>query len=295
MNKKVVGIGETVWDVFPSGKRLGGAPVNFAFFAKEFGAEAYPVSAVGEDALGDETMEALKATGLGLGYIQRNTSPTSRVLVRMDEFGVPRYEIVEGVAWDSMNCDDRTLALLSDADVVCWGTLAQRSAQSHGSIMKMVAAAPSQCLKVYDINLRQHYFSREIVEESLRCADILKLNEDELPVVSELLSLEGDVRECICSLARRFSLSNVIYTCGSVCSEIYGAEGLISRLDTPKVNVVDTVGAGDSFTATYVIARLNGASVAEAHALAVEVSAFVCTRSGAINPLPERLRMGASR
>ncbi len=295
MNKKVVGIGETVWDIFPSGKRLGGAPVNFAFFAKEFGAEAYPVSAVGDDAPGDEAMEALDAAGLRLGFIQRNSNPTGRVLVKTDGTGVPRYEIVEGVAWDSMSCDDRTLALLGDADVVCWGTLAQRSPQSRASIMKMVAAAPSRSLKVFDINLRQHYFSREIVEESLKCADLLKLNEDELPAVSELFSLEGDVRECVCSLVRRFSLSNVIYTCGSVCSEVYGAEGLLSHLDTPKVNVTDTVGAGDSFTATYVMARLGGASVTEAHALAVEVSAFVCTRSGAINPLPECLRTGLCR
>ncbi len=287
---KIIGIGETVWDVFPSGKRLGGAPVNFAFFAKEFGAEVYPVSAVGDDALGDETMDALESTGLELGYIQRNSSPTSRVLVKTDDAGVPQYEIVEGVAWDSLTCDDRTLTLLADADVVCWGTLAQRSQQSHESIMKMVAAAPSKCLKVFDINLRQNYFSKEIIEESLEYADILKLNEDELPVVSELFALQGDVQLRICSLIRMFSLSNVIYTQGSVCSEIYGEEGLLSHLATPKVNVVDTVGAGDSFTATYVMARLDGASVAEAHGRAVKVSAFVCTQSGAINHLPARLR-----
>ncbi len=291
MNKKVIGIGETVWDVFPTGKRLGGAPVNFAFFAKEFGADAYPVSAVGNDALGDETMSALEATGLDLGYIQRNASPTSRVLVKMDDAGVPQYDIVEGVAWDSMTVDGRTLELLSDADVVCWGTLAQRSPQSHESIMKMVAAVPSSCLKVFDINLRQGYYSCEIIEESLKYADVLKLNEDELPIVSELFSVEGDAGMRIGSLIRMFSLSSVIYTQGSVCSEVYGAEGLLSHLATPKVDVVDTVGAGDSFTATYVMARLNGASVSDAHSLAVKVSAFVCTQHGAINPLPEDLKI----
>lgn len=287
MNKKVIAIGETVWDVFPSGRRLGGAPVNFAFFAKELGAAAYPVSAVGNDALGVETMEALGAAGLEIGYIQRNSSPTSRVLVNMDDAGVPQYEIVEGVAWDSMTCDDRTLALMSDADVVCWGTLAQRSPQSRGSIMKMVAAVPPRCLKVYDINLRQGYYSAEIIGESLKYADILKLNEDELPVVSDLFSIEGDAGVRIDALIRMFSLSGVIYTQGSVCSEVYGREGLLSHLATPKVDVVDTVGAGDSFTATYVMSRLAGTSVADAHSLAVKVSAFVCTRSGAINPLPE--------
>lgn len=288
--KKVIGIGETVWDVFSSGKRLGGAPVNFAFFAKEFGAEAYPVSAVGNDPLGDETLEALKATGLNLDYIQRNDKPTSRVLVTMDGAGIPQYEIVEGVAWDAIACDDRTLGLFRDADVVCWGTLAQRNPHSRESIMNMIAAAPASCLKVYDINLRQNYYNRDLIEGALKSADVLKLNEDELPLVVGMFSFDGDVATVIAELVRRFSLKNVIFTQGSACSEVYGVEGLLSHLLTPKVNVVDTVGAGDSFTSTYVMARLNGMSVDKAHALAVDVAAFVCSQSGAINPLPEKLR-----
>lgn len=288
--KKVIGIGETVWDVFPSGRRLGGAPVNFAFFAKEFGADAYPVSAVGKDPLGDETLEALKATGLNLDYIQRNDKPTSRVLVTMDGAGIPKYEIVEGVAWDAMVCDDRTLDLFHDADVVCWGTLAQRNPCSRESIMSMIASAPASCLKVYDINLRQNYYDRDLIEASLKSADVLKLNEDELPLVAGMFSFEGDVATVIAELVRGFSLKNVIFTQGSVCSEVYGVEGLLSHLPTPKVNVVDTVGAGDSFTSTYVMARQNGMSVGNAHALAVDVAAFVCSQSGAINPLPEKLR-----
>lgn len=288
--KKVIGIGETVWDVFPSGKRIGGAPVNFAFFAKEFGAEAYPVSAIGNDTLGDETLEALKCTGLNLEYIQRNDKPTSQVLVTMDGAGVPQYEIVEGVAWDTLTCDVKTLDLFRDADVVCWGTLAQRTPCSHESIMNMIASAPVSCLKVYDINLRQHYFSRDLVEESLNHADVLKLNEDELPVVAGMFSIKDDAPQCIAELIRRFSLKDVIFTQGSSCSEIYGPEGLLSHLPTPKVNVIDTVGAGDSFTATYVMARLNGAPISKAHGLAVDVAAFVCSQSGAVNPIPERLK-----
>ena len=288
--KKVIGIGETVWDVFPSGKRLGGAPVNFAFFAKEFGADVYPVSAIGIDELGDETLEALKGTGLNLDYIQRNDKPTSRVLVTMDSAGVPEYEIVEGVAWDFMSCDSKTLGLFSDADVICWGTLAQRSRTSHESVLKMIDSAPESCLRVYDINLRQHYYSREIIEASLERADVLKLNEDELPVIAELFSIPGSAAEQISALISRFSLKSVIFTQGAVCSEIYGPEGLLSHKETPKVNVVDTVGAGDSFTATYVMSRMNGESVAAAHEKAVEVAAFVCTCSGAINPVPDSLK-----
>lgn len=289
--KKVIGIGETVWDVFPSGRRLGGAPVNFAFFAKEFGAEAYPISAVGNDPLGEETMAELEKTGLNLCCIQRNEKPTSRVLITVDEAGVPEYEIVEGVAWDSIVCDEKTFALLTDADVVCWGTLAQRTPFSRESILKMVDSTPESCLKVYDINLRQHYYSRETIEESLRRADVLKLNEDELPIVAGLFSISGSPLEQILSLIERFSLQNVIFTQGSLCSEVYGPEGLLSHKDTPRVEVVDTVGAGDSFTATYLMARLDGKSVDEAHSLAVSLAAYVCTCSGAINPVPESLKI----
>ena len=156
--------------------------------------------------------------------------------------------------------------------------------------MNMVASAPASCLKVYDINLRQNYFCRDLIEESLKSADILKLNEDELPVVAGMFSIEGVAGERVAELIRRFSLKTVIFTQGSECSEVYGEEGLLSHLPTPKVKVVDTVGAGDSFTATYVTARLNGASVAKAHHLAVSVAAFVCTQSGAVNPVPESLR-----
>lgn len=284
--KKILGIGELVWDVFPSGKQLGGAPVNFAYFAKELGAEAYPVAALGKDELGDEAVKVLLPSGLSLDYIQRNDLPTSRVLVTTDAAGVPQYEIVENVAWDAMECTEQILELASDADVICWGSLAQRSARSRESILKIVDAAPEDCLKVFDINLRQNFYSREVIEESLERADILKLNEDELPVVCDIFAIEGEEREQILEIIRRYALKSIIYTQGAVCSEVYDAQGLVSRMDTPKVDVADTVGAGDSFTATYVTSLLHGKSPVEAHSLAVRVAAFVCTQRGAINPLP---------
>lgn len=284
--KKILGIGELVWDVFPSGKQLGGAPVNFAYFAKELGAEAYPVAALGKDELGDEAMDVLKPSGLSLDYIQRNDLPTSRVLVTTDAAGVPQYEIVENVAWDSLECDERILELASKADVICWGSLAQRSTVSRESVLRIVDAAPADCMKVFDINLRQNFYNREVIEESLKRADILKLNEDELPVVCDIFSIEGEEKERILEIIRRFALKSLIYTQGAVCSEVYDAQGLVSRMDTPKVEVADTVGAGDSFTATYVTSLLQGKSPVEAHALAVRVAAFVCTQRGAINPLP---------
>ena len=284
--KKILGIGELVWDVFPSGKQLGGAPVNFAYFAKELGAEAYPVAALGCDELGDEAMEVVRPSGLKLDFIQRNSLPTSRVLVTTDEEGVPQYEIVENVAWDAMECTPEILDLASQADVICWGSLAQRSRKSRESILAMVDAAPENCLRVFDINLRQKFYSKEVIEESLKRADILKLNEDELPVVSKIFAVEGSEADQISHIINRFSLRSIIYTQGAVCSEVYDASGLVSRMDTPKVKVADTVGAGDSFTATYVTSILLGKTPPQAHELAVKVAAFVCTQNGAINPLP---------
>ena len=288
--KKILGIGELVWDMFPSGKQLGGAPVNFAYFAKELGAEAYPVAALGSDELGDEAMEVVRPSGLKLDFIQRNSLPTSRVLVTTDEEGVPQYEIVENVAWDAMECTPEILDLASQADVICWGSLAQRSRKSRESILAMVDAARENCLRVFDINLRQKFYSKEVIEESLKRADILKLNEDELPVVSKIFAVEGSEADQIAYIIKRFSLRSIIYTQGAVCSEVYDASGLVSRMDTPKVKVADTVGAGDSFTATYVTSILLGKTPAQAHELAVKVAAFVCTQNGAINPLPEDCR-----
>lgn len=286
---KIIGIGEVVWDMLPSGKQLGGAPVNFLYFCQQLGCQAYPVSALGNDELGKETKTALEKTGLNLDYIQHNSLPTSRVLVTLDGAGIPSYEIVENVAWDAIECPDSALRLVSDADAVCWGSLAQRSKSSRDSVLRLVDGTPKTCKKIFDINIRQRYYSKEIVEDSLKRCDILKLNEDELPLLKELFSLSGTMPEVIAQLIEKYSLEQIIFTQGSVCSEIYDKSGLLSHLDTPKVEVVDTVGAGDSFTAAYVSAILTGRSVAEAHSLAVRISAWVCTQPGAINDINQLL------
>ena len=286
---KIIAIGEIVWDCLPAGKQLGGAPLNFAFFAKELGAQAYAVCAVGNDELGDETLHVAYATGVNLDFVQRNDLPTSRVLVTLDENGIPQYEIVEGVAWDAVECPDSALELVRDASVICWGSLAQRTEKSRQSVLSMLSAAPASCLKVFDINIRQHYYSLEVIKNSLEYADILKLNEDELPLVAEMLGMTGSEDAVISEIIERYSLKYVVYTHGADFSRVYGAEGLLSHQDTPKVKVADTVGAGDSFTAVLVTSLLQGRDIATAHALAVEVAAFVCTRHGAINSLPEEI------
>ena len=282
---KVIAVGEIVWDMLPAGKQLGGAPLNFAFFSKELGAEAYAVSAIGNDVLGDETLAVASATGVNLDYLQRNNLPTSRVLISLDNEGVPQYEIVENVAWDALECPQMILDLVKDASVMCWGSLAQRSVTSRQSVLAMLAATPKECVKVFDINIRQHYYSREVIETSLGYADILKLNEDELPLVASILGLSGPEHDIVSQLIEKYALKYLVYTHGADFSEVFSATGEYSHVPTPKVKVVDTVGAGDSFTAVFVTSILQGLSMAESHARAVEVSAYVCTQNGAINPL----------
>lgn len=281
-----MGIGELVWDMLPGGRQLGGAPVNFAYWCGRLGAEGYPVSAVGGDDLGREAFDRLAGTGLDLGYVQRNALPTGRVNVTLSGNGIPEYDIVEGVAWDALEADARTLELAAQADAVCWGSLAQRSEASRRAIAAILGATRPECLKVFDINIRQHWYSREIVTDSLRQADVLKLNEDELPLVASLLGIGKSGAEAIAELIRTFSLRYVIYTAGADHSEIHSAEGLLSRIPTPQVEVADTVGAGDSFTAAFITSLLQGDPVAACHRKAVETAAEVCTVHGAI-PRPQ--------
>lgn len=335
-------IGEVVWDMLPDGARLGGAPVNFAYYVNALGHKALPVTACGNDELGDSTMAALTDTGLDLSLVQRNGLPTSRVLVETDAEGVPQYDIVENVAWDALECCPEDIEAIRGADAVCWGSLAQRSVKSREAILKMLDSAPASALKVFDINIRQHYYGREIIESSLEHANILKLNEDELPLLCGLLSVEAysrykaessvgaetqlkaqredrrDVRVDLSGksaangrdsaaidgtmsdgdgispqeifaameIIRKWNFRYLIYTKGAVGSAVFDASGLASYMPTPKVKVADTVGAGDSFTATFVSSLLGGKTVQTAHSLAIKVSAHVCTCSGAINPLP---------
>lgn len=276
-----VSIGELVWDMLPSGPQFGGAPINFAYYANKSGADSRIITAVGNDELGNKAKEILSANGLSLEYIQtRNNAKTGRVNVTIDENGQPEYDIEKDSAWDSISITKETLELVSKADCICWGLLAQRSAKSRETILKLLDAAQPSCLKVFDINVRQKYYSTELIDESLKRADILKLNDDEFKLLSEIYGKEGD------SLAEdliiRYDLSYVILTCGSLCSMIYDKSGLASRIETPVVKVVDTIGAGDSFTATFVIDILKGVTLKSAHDHAVKLSAQVCEHKGAI-------------
>ena len=289
MGKFVIGIGEALWDMLPEGKKLGGAPANFAYHACQFGLEGMAVSAIGQDSLGEEIVEALEAHHLPY-HLDRVEYPTGTVQVTLDQQGVPQYEIKTDVAWDNIPYTKELAALAADCKAVCFGSLAQRNAVSRESIGLFLQAVPKDCLKVFDINLRQDFYNREVLEDSFRRCDILKINDEELVVISRMFELPGLSLEEKCrSLIKTYNLQMLILTCGVNGSYVF-YEGGMSFLDTPKVTVADTVGAGDSFTGAFVGSLLNGKTVPEAHETAVKVSAYVCTQSGAMPEVPDTLK-----
>lgn len=284
--KNVVGIGELLWDMFPSGKQLGGAPFNFSFHASQAGCESYVVSAVGNDGLGEEIRSVVKSLGINDEFIQTNAHPTGTVSVKLNEKGHPGYTIHKNVAWDIILGQSALWTLAEKIDVVCFGSLAQRAVISHNTIMSFLNSVPAHCLKVFDINLRQNYFSKEIIAKSLMHANILKLNDEELPFLACWYSLNGNVERQLKKLMQYFGLEYIAYTMGSSGSLLLGKEES-SFMEVPKVNVVDTVGAGDSFTAILVAGLLFEKPLKEIHKRATEVAAYVCTQQGATPKLPE--------
>lgn len=286
----VVGMGEALWDLLPQGKMVGGAPTNFAYHVGQFGLNSCVVSAVGRDDLGREILEHFDRRGLNY-MIEVVDYPTGTVNVTLDDRGIPQYEICEGVAWDNIPFTPELEALARQTVAVCFGSLAQRSERSRLTIRRFLDAMPrsERSLIVFDINLRQNFFTEAILTDSMNRCNILKINDEELVVVSRMFSLDsGDVEQCCRRLVERFSLKALILTCGVNGSYIFSDQPT-SFLPTPRVEVADTVGAGDSFTAAFVASLLKGYSIRKAHEKAVETSAYVCSQPGAMPVLPERI------
>jgi fructokinase len=284
--KNIIGLGEILWDMLPTGKVPGGAPANFAYHVSQFGLNGYAISAVGNDLWGKEILDSLAEKHLNF-LIENVDFPTGTVQVTLDEKGVPQYEICEGVAWDNIPFTQQSEELARVCDAVCFGSLAQRNAVSRTTILKILELVPATALKIFDINLRQHFYTKEIIENSLKHCNILKINDEEVVVVAKLFDWPGLSEEAVCKkILDTYSLKMVILTKGAIGSSVITVNET-SYLDTPKVHVADTVGAGDSFTGTFVAALLNGESVRNAHKLAVEVSAYVCTQHGAMPKLPD--------
>lgn len=288
----VVGIGETLWDVYPDAAHFGGAPANFACHAAGLGAESWMVSSVGVDLLGDRAIEALRERGVGCAHVTRDVEhATGRVSVTLDAAGMACYDIEADTAWDHLRWGDTLGELASRCDAVCFGSLGQRSPVSRETIRRFLEAVPQQALRVYDVNLRQNFYDGELVEVSLRLASAVKLNDDELPVIAKLCGIPQSADgEMLRALMSRYGLRLAALTCG--------ARGAVLRTEldedhcpAPRLTgAADTVGAGDAFTAAMVIGYLAGRPLASINRHANAVASFVCSRAGATPALPERLR-----
>ncbi|MGL4520759.1 MAG: carbohydrate kinase family protein [Phocaeicola sp.] len=295
MNKIVVGMGEALWDMLPDGKKIGGAPANFAYHVSQFGLDGRVVSAVGCDESGAEILDVFAQKKLRC-HIAQVEYPTGSVQVKLDPQGVPCYDIKEGVAWDNIPFTEELKELAQSADAVCFGSLAQRSVGSRTTIQQFLDAMPERegTLKIFDINLRQGFYTKEIVCESMNRCNVLKINDEELVAISRMFGYPGiDLQDKCWILLAKYNLKMLILTCGTNGSYVF-TPGSFSFQETPKVTVADTVGAGDSFTAAFTSALFYGLPIPEAHRLAVETSAYVCTQHGAMPQLPasfkERLK-----
>lgn len=286
MTDIVVGLGEILWDVFPERKILGGAPANFAYHVSQFGFNGYAVSAIGEDLLGKEILTSLEKKGLNY-LIETTNYPTGTVQVSLNKTGVPQYEIFENVAWDNIPFTARTENLAKITRTVCFGSLAQRNTVSRETIRKYIEAMPKDSLKIFDINLRQHFYTKEVIDQSLKLSNMMKINDEEVLLVAELFGWSGGEEQDICKrLLDEYKLKVLILTKGTQGSFVFTPRQT-SFQPTPKVHVADTVGAGDSFTAAFVAAYMHGERIEDAHQLAVEVSAYVCQQHGAMPKLAD--------
>lgn len=287
---RCLGLGEVLWDLLPAGKQLGGAPANFAYHAHALGAEAKVISRVGRDAAGREILDRLRTLGLPVdGITEDPSAPTGTVSVQLDARGTPAYTIHENAAWDFLEASPALLAEAARADAVCFGSLGQRHPVARGTIRQLLQAVPTHALRIFDINLRQRYWSRELIEESLQLANVLKLNDEELPVVAKLLGWSGEETVWLEQLAKQFHLRAIALTRGGKGSTLW-LEGRLFHQPGAALAIADTVGAGDSYTAALTLGLLHGHAAEEIIRFAHRVADHVCTQPGATPTLPAELR-----
>ena len=286
----IVGLGEVLWDVFPAAAHFGGAPANFACHAAGLGAESWMVSAVGQDDFGDRALAALRERGVECEHVHRDAAhATGRVLVSLDAAGIASYEFAANTAWDHLGWSEELGLLAARSDAVCFGTLGQRSPVSRETIRRFVEATPQTALRIFDVNLRQRFYDTETIRASLQIANALKLNDQELPIVGVLCGLHAVTsREMLIELAITFDLRLTALTRGPHGSLLLaGSEE--DECPAPPTTVVDTVGAGDAFTATLVSGFLRGLPLSTINRHANAVASYVCSQNGATPPLPTEL------
>lgn len=285
----IAGIGELLWDVFPEHKRLGGAPANFSCHCKQLSAEAYTISCVGTDSLGKSLCEELNNIGVDTSYVlESKEHKTGMVKVSLNNQGKPIYEIIENVAWDFIPYTQNIQELAQSLNAVCFGSLAQRSSVSRKTIQTFLQNMPQNSLKIFDVNIRQSFYSKKLIEESLQLANVLKLSDEELPVLADFFKLDGDVPNQIKKIQTKFNLDLVAYTRGAEGSLLLN-KSIADDFPGLKANAIDSVGAGDSFTASLCIGLLRGWPLNKINLFANKVASFVCSQKGATPILPKGL------
>lgn len=280
---KTLCIGEILWDIFPDRKVWGGAPANFIFHTAQFGADATVFTAVGDDSLGEELINIATQSGVKL-IAERVQYPTGIVNISVDCEGLPKYSFNENNAWDHIPATPSLLKLSKEADLICFGTLAQRNLNSRNTILQALDSRKADSKVLFDINLRQNFYSKEVIEQSLLYTDFLKLNEDEVLVIQELTG------KTLSSLITEFKLDLIILTLGADGSKIITPSKEF-QCPATKCDVVDTVGAGDSFTACFIMNYLVGVEIGTAQQLASAAAAYVCEHKGATTPIPDKFKL----
>ncbi len=287
----IVGLGEILWDIFPEGKKLGGAPTNFAYYSRGLGQNGIIVSRVGSDPLGKEILDSIEDLNLDSTYIQGDPSyPTGTVDVKLNETGQPGYIINKNVAWDFLILDDSLKKLAKDADAVCFGTLAQRSSKSKDTISRFLKLTGNNTTKIFDINLRQDFYSDRIIRQSLENTNILKLNSHELKILKNLLCYSDDGSEInLCKkIINEYNLKLLCLTKGDEGSLILNKSDYFIHKGY-KVEVADTVGAGDAFTAAMAVQYLKGKTLKEISNAANKLGSWVSSQRGATPVLNEKI------
>lgn len=287
---RIVAVGEALWDVLPSGPRLGGAPTNFACAAARLARGAAQVSlvtCVGDDALGRRARATLAASGVDVNHVQTSMRPTGRVDVTLDAVGTPHYTIGEDAAWDTLTWTDELASIAAASDLVCFGTLAQRHPRARETQQRFLNACPPHTRRVFDVNLRPPYDDLDVVRAGLDAADVLKLNDDELARLTPALGVPTDPEDALSRLAERFSLATVALTRGDRGALLWDGRRTVTCPGIP-VDVVDTVGAGDAFTAVLALGILSGDPLDVIGARACRVAAEVCRQPGATPSAPEQ-------
>lgn len=278
---QILALGEVLWDIFPDGPRFGGAPANFACACAELGGDTTEValmSAVGNDSLGHEARNHLQRHQVQTQFLVESPYPTGQVFVTLDEGRQASYRFLEQCAWDFIPYRGELETAAQQAEVIYFGTLGQRAAVSAQTIRRLVTA--SRGLRVCDLNLRPPYDTPEAISFSLESADVLKLNEEELARVARDLELRGDADHILKQLQSRYRYRLIAFTLGAQGSILISQEGQRSEHSAVPVKIVDTVGAGDAFTAAMVLGLLRGDSLEALHDYASQVAAYVCTHAG---------------